>query len=210
MPRRSRERRERYMRDRAERRRERRERRERGYYGYPMDYRGGDREYRDMNDYARGRDRDYDYAYDMRGDYRGDYRGEDYARRGVGRPREYRRGRDRAEYRDYAEDDDYEKEYYEDLEDWIEKLKRYDRFGLSKDQVMQKARDMGVKFEEYEPEEFYAIYLMHVSDYPNISNDPHTYLAMTKAWLEDKDLKIDASEKVCKYMYEIAMADDED
>ncbi len=203
MPRRER-RRERYMRDRKERKMMRGR-----DYGYPMDYRGTDREYGTRYDSRMGRDRHYPeeyymgneqrreydrpYEYDMTYDMRYDYRGGDY-RRGM---------------RDYA-DDDYDKEYHEDLEEWTEKLKKYDRFGLSKDQVMQKARDMGVKFEDYEPDEFYAIYLMHVSDYPNISNDPHTYLAMTKSWLEDKDLKIDASEKVCKYMYEIAMADDED
>lgn len=204
MPRRSRDRRERYMQDRAERRRERRdrERREREY-GYPMDYRGGDREY--GYDMRRGRDREYDYDYDMRGDYRGDYRDEDYARRGVGRPREYRRDRD---YRDYA--DDMDEEYKEDLEKWTKKLKKYDRFGLSKDQVMQKAKSMNIKFDDYDEDEFYAIFLMHVSDYPTIANEPNTYLAMAKAWLEDKDLDIEPSEKVCKYMYEIAMADDED
>lgn len=216
MPRgRSRDRRERYMRDRAERRRERRDR-ERAY-DYAMNYERGRNQY-DRGDYARGRDRysydedyreyargrDRDYDYDMRGDYRD----EDYARRGVGRPREYNR-RDRGDYRDYAEKD-YEEEYEEDLEKWIKKLKKQDRFGLSKEQVMQKAKDMKVTFDEYEPEEFYAIYLMHVSDYPTLANEPHTYLAMAKAWLEDKDIEIDPSEKVCKYMYEIVMADDED
>lgn len=65
-------------------------------------------------------------------------------------------------------------------------------------------------FDDYDEEEFYAIYLMHVSDYPTIANEPHTYLGMAKSWLEDKDLKIDPSTKVCKYMYEIVMADEED
>ena len=77
-----------------------------------------------------------------------------------------------------------------------------------KEEVVNKAKDMGVKFDEYDEEEYYAIYLMHVSDYPFIANEPHTYLAMAKAWLEDKDLEIDPSEKVCRYMYEIAMAED--
>lgn len=196
MPRRMRDRRARYMRDRAERRRYRK--RDRMYA--PMDYNYDYAEYRGGYDSTRGRDRHYDeerymvnerpyesrraydYNYDMRYDYR---RGRDYA-------------------------DDYDEEYHEDLERWIKKLKKDDRFGLSKEQVMQKAKDMKVTFDEYDPEEFYAIYLMHVSDYPTIANEPHTYLAMAKSWLEDKDIEIDPSEKVCKYMYEIVMADDED
>lgn len=201
-----------YMRDRAERRMMRRDERRRDRdYDYEMDYaRNRDRGYDEMPymmDYARGRDRGSDYGYDMRGDYR-DYRGEDYARRGVGRPREYRRDRnDYRDYRDYA-DEDLEKEYHEDLKEWTDKLKKYDRFGLSKDQVMQKSKEMGISFNEYEPEEFYAVYLMQVSDYPTLANEPHTYLAMAKSWLEDKDIELDPSEKLCKYLYEIVMADE--
>ena len=194
MPRMSRKR-ERYMRD----RRERKMRRGRDY-GYPMDYTNDYPKHYYSEDFRGGRDRyypegrymdyerpyesrrTYDYNYDMRYDYR---RGRDYA------------------------DDDYDKEYMEDLHQWIEKLKKYDRFGLSKDQVIQKAREMGVTFNEYEPDEFYATYLMQVSDYPQIANEPHTYLAMAKAWLEDKDINLDGSEKLCKYMYEIAMADED-
>jgi hypothetical protein len=32
---------------------------------------------------------------------------------------------------------------------------------------------------------------------------------MAKAWLEDKDLEIEPSEKVCKYLYEIVMAEED-
>ena len=194
-----------YMRDRAERKMMRRGR----DYGYPMDYAHDNPEHRYMDDARNGRDRyyperfymdyerpyesrrTYDYNYDMRGDYRG---------------RDYRR--DYRDYRDYA-DDDYDKEYHEDLAKWTNKLKQYDRFGLSKEQVVQKARDMGVSFNEYEPDEFYAVYLMQVSDYPSIANEPHTYLAMAKSWLEDKDIELEPSEKLCKYMYEIVMADED-
>ena len=192
MPRMSR-RRERYMRDRAERKM----RRNRDY-GYRMDFTHDYPEYNTSHDFRKYRDRYYPeerymgnerpyesrraYAYDMMYDYR--------------------------RSRDYA-DDMYDKEYHEDLMRWTDKLKKYDRFGLSKDQVMQKAKDMGVSFNEYDPEEFYAVYLMQVSDYPQIANEPHTYLAMAKAWLEDKDIELDPSEKLCKYMYEIVMADED-
>lgn len=169
---------------------------DRRYYQEPyMDYKRPGESYRvydyEMrNDYARGRNRgpeynkDDDYRYERRRDYRGDYRS------------------------DYS-DEDYDEEYYEDLEKWIKKLKKDDRFGLNKEQVIQKAQEMGVSFKDYDEEEFYAIYLMHMSDYPQVANEPHTYLAMAKAWLEDKDLHIEPSEKVCKYLYEIVMAEED-
>lgn len=185
--------RERYLRDRAERRSRRSY--DRRSEMYPMDYRSYDREYGSM-DYARQnryereperysmgyeqpRERYADYNYDMRNDYR----------------------------RDYASGD-MDEDYHEDLKKWTEKLKRMDRFGLTKEQVSAKGREMGIAFTDYDPDELYAVYLMQVSDYPNISNDPHTYLAMAKSWLEDKDIKIDPSEKLCKYMYEIVMAEE--
>lgn len=198
-----------YMRDRAERRMSRGSRgRDRGYY--PMgeyDYdsersrsrissmrgsRRGDERY-DM-DYEQRREYDRNYDYDMRGDY------SDYARRGVGRPREYDR-------RDYA-DDDLDEEYEEDLHKWIEKLKKKDRFGQPKEQVIQKAKEMRVDFKDYTEDEFYAVYLMQVSDYPSISNDPRMYMNMAKQWLEDDDIAVDPSEKLCKYLYEIVMPEE--
>lgn len=155
----------------------------------------------------------YDYPeYNSRYDYRDDYRRADYERDRMDyeRPREPIRDYTydmRFYRRDYA-DYDYEKDYHKDLEEWTDKLKKFDRFNLSREQVIANAKQMGVKFDEYSEDEFYTIYLMHISDYPSVANEPHTYLAMTKAWLEDKDLHIDGSEKVCKYMYEIVMADD--
>lgn len=188
----------RYLRDRASRRGERYGRRDRHYY--PMDYRGnraergysrdiemrGDRYYPERYDmgYERPYERNRMGEYDMNYDYRG-----------------------RRDYRDYA-NEDYDKEYHDDLMEWIKKLKKDDRYGLSKEQVINKAREMGVAFKDFDEDEFYAIYLMHVSDYPFIANEPHTYLAMAKAWLEDSDLEIDPDEKVCKYLYEIVMADE--
>ena len=66
---------------------------------------------------------------------------------------------------------------------------------------------MKVKFEEFSEDEFYAVYLMMISDYPSLANEPHTYLAMAKQFLEDKDIAVSPSEKVCIYMYEIVMGE---
>lgn len=188
-----------YMRDRAERRMRRSGRgRDRGYY--PMDEYDYTPEHTSRNRSSmrgsRYADERYDMEYEQPRERRGiyDYNMMDY--RG-----DYRRGRD------YA-DDDYDKEYEEDLQDWIEKLKKKDRFGQTKDQVIQKAREMRVDFKDYSEDEFYAIYLMQVSDYPSISNDPRIYMNMAKQWLEDDDIAVDPSEKVCKYLYEIVLDED--
>lgn len=172
---------------------------------------------------GRGRDRGYDMAeydsgYDMR-----DYRGRDYNeylmyderdRESYGDSaydmRDYRRGgsrsRDSRDYGyDYGEDD---KEYKEELKKWIDKLKKKDRYGMTYDQVMQQAKSIGVKFEEYSELEFYAIYLAMVSDYKDISNDPSVFFKMAKDFLEDDDVAMKGSEKVCAYLYEIVLAED--
>ena len=167
--------------------------------GYVTSRRGRrDREMGDYGDYEMQRGRDYDMAqnvsYPMYGiggyrPYEGDMADYDYARRG-GRSR----GRDYADYYDYdyAEEDD---EWKEHLKKWSEKLKKKDRFNMPKDQVLQNAKQMGVKFDDYNEEEFLTTYYMVLSDYPKIANEPHTYLALAKDWLEDKDTALKGSEK---------------
>lgn len=152
---------------------------------------GGMRPYNDYNndyrrDYNSGMDY-YDGNYDYRSDYdyRNDYYGSDYAGHNM------------------------EEEYKKKLYEWIEKLSSKNRFRQhGKEHIMQQAKNMGIKFEEYDEDEFYAIYLMHVSDYPTISNEYNMYIRMAKDWLEDKDIAVSPSEKVCKYLYEIVLAED--
>ena len=168
---------------------------------------------RDRNDYDYDmpRDgRDYDMAqnvsYPMYGiggyrPYEGDMADYDYARRSG-------RGRDYADYYDYASDD-MDDEWKEHLKKWSEKLKKKDRFNIPKDQVLQNAKQMGVKFEDYNDEEVLTTYYMVLSDYPKIANEPHTYLALAKDWLEDKDTALKGSEKLCAYYYEIVKGGEE-
>lgn len=105
---------------------------------------------------------------------------------------------------DYA---DHDKEYEKDLHEWTERLRSKDRFGEDKYNIIMKARNMGAKFDEYTEEEFYVIYLMMVSDYGQIAKEPHTFILMAKAFLEDDDIAVNPSEKVCKYLYEIVLDD---
>ena len=124
--------------------------------------------------------------------------------------RDHRDYRDYADYNDYGDYNDYneeksdsKKKYHEDIKRWIEKLKRKDRFKIPKEEVISNAKQMGIKFEDFSEEEFYAVYLMMVSDYKAVANDFRSYLNMAKEWLEDDDIEVSPSEKVCIYMYEI-------
>lgn len=185
-----------YLRDRAMRRSGRDSRN-------PYGSRGG--YVRDSRRYGRDRamDERYDYAERGGSDYRRyDRRYDDEA---YDRNYEY----DREHYgRDYAEEE-MDKEYEEKLHEWIKKLKKKDRFATSKEDIIRKAKSMDVKFDEFNEDEFYAVYLMMVSDYKHVANDPHHYLAMAKEWLMDDDVEMTGSDKVCAYLYTIVLGETE-
>lgn len=165
-----------------------------------------------------GRRRRQDYEYDSR---RQDY--EYDSRRGrrmrsdremddghyeYGRPVEfYTHGVGGMRYHDYRSDyseDDIEYRYHKDLKHWIEKLKSKDKFNLSEEQVVQQAKSLGVHFKDYSELEFYAMYLAMVSDYHRIlGNDVLLYIKMAREFLEDDDIAVTPSEKVCIYYYHI-------
>lgn len=141
----------------------------------------------------------YGYGVDYRRDYRSDYRGMDgHNYRGMN----YEMMHDYPEdYRSGSEDEEYRR----DLRKWEEKLKHHDKYGMTKSQVTEQARNYGAKFQEYDEEEFYVTYLMMISDYKELFNDPMVFIKMAKAFLEDKDAEAKGGEKLCTYMYEIAL-----
>lgn len=176
--------------------------------GYVRDSRGNDYAMDYRNDYAeRGGRNDYGNYNSRNADYHLDF---EYAREYSRPMHDYAmndyRGRD---YNDYNYDRDYdnmEKEYKEELEKWIKKLEKYDtRIKASKQQIFNQAKNMNIKFNDFTEEEFYATYLMQISDYPNITNDYNVYIGMAKNWLMDKDAKKQGSEKLCTYLYEIVL-----
>lgn len=155
----------------------------------------------------RDRSMGYDYAYPER-NYRYDSRYDAeryYTPYDMGG--EYTRQRGR--YMDDYATEDLMGEYRKDLRKWADKLKRKDRFNIPKEEIIEQAKKMGVSFNKYDEEEFYTIYLMHISDYPEIANDYYTYVAMAKKWLEDDDIEVSPSEKVCIYMYDIVMGEED-
>jgi hypothetical protein len=114
---------------------------------------------------------------------------------------------DYASHEYYDGGKDAEKEYYEELEEWGKDLEKYDIFHLPKEKVIEKAKQMGVMFKDFDEEEFYITYLMHISDYKSLHNvlkDPAYFIHMAKDFLEDEDAAYYGGEKLCRYMDYIA------
>lgn len=105
---------------------------------------------------------------------------------------------------DYSmEDEDYKKE----LQHWSEKLRKHDRFGWNKEQIIHNAKQMGVEFRDFNEEELIATYYMLMSDFPNAFPQPQSYLDMAHKWLKDDDTKLKGSEKLCAYLYYIVLGE---
>lgn len=185
----------RYLRDRASRRRDMSKGRRmdgRSYY-----HSGRNDKHYNEYDYREYDDR-YDYNYNAKRrteDYRMD--DEHYEQ-----PRRYEMYGLRGDYNeyDYASEDE---EYKRDLKEWTKKLKTKDKFGIPEKEIIEKAKQMGIKFKDYTEEEYLATYYMLMSDYKHIGNDVHLYLVMAKEFLEDDDIAVSPSEKLCIYMYKI-------
>lgn len=212
----------RYMQDRASRRNMMRDGRN------PYGSKGG---YVSSRKSMRGRDRAMDYNYDY------PERDSRYVDRHYGKPTHQERYMGSQQYREYNRPMDYEMygygigsirpmindygmypdyssedmdhEWKQDLHEWTEKLKKHDRFNVPKEQLIHNARQMGVKFDSYSEDEFLTTYYMVMSDFPQIANEPHTYLALAKDWLHDTDSKLQGADKLCAYYYEVINAGEE-
>lgn len=91
---------------------------------------------------------------------------------------------------------------YEDLlKDKCKELKKYDKFNMSKEDVLAQARQMGFSFKDYDEEEFIVTYYMLMSDYKaDMLNNPQIYMIMAKEWLEDDDSELQGGEKLYAYL----------
>lgn len=177
---------------------------------------------RGRRDYERGRQ--YDMAYDYtdmnmagRGNYRpieamgyftGYYGGEDMGR-----------GRGRRDYRGYDYGYDYTGDYgenltKEELTHWSKKLmgemEDKDKQFFAKENIMRKAKEMGIKFDKFNEEEFYVAVLMMYTDYCKTlgSANMDIYLRLAKDWLEDDDVSVKGGEKLAVYHDNIVEEDD--
>jgi hypothetical protein len=143
--------------------------------GYFTGYYGGGQ------DMARGGRRDYNYdmGYDMRGgrydygyDYAGDY-GENLTR--------------------------------EELEHWKKKLTKEldekDKQFFSKENITNKAKQMGINFDKFTEEELEVATMMVYTDYCKTlgTSNMDLYLRLAKDWLEDEDVAVKGGEKLAIY-----------
>lgn len=172
-----------------------------------------------------GRDRNYgmDERYDRRtprdrGDYEMDerramrYREEFEYDEGYDNP--YDNGYDRR-YDDY--DSHYDMEYNQPMfldrktiKRWMADLENADgSMGakFNKEQVSQKAEQLGIKAKNVEPEEWYAAVNMFYSDYcKTLGGDLQLYLKMAKDFFDDPDAGLQGGEKLAAYYYSIVEA----
>jgi hypothetical protein len=132
-------------------------------------------------DYARGRGGRGDYGYDMRGDYRG---GRDYG------------------YDDYG---DYGETLTEkELDHWCHKLKSQlddrEKQMFSKENIMQRAKQMGKSMEGFGEKELEVVVLMTYADYKqSIGQNLDLAIKLAFDWLNDKDTAVKGAEKLAVY-----------
>lgn len=200
----------------------------RDYRGSDMEYdpRQSDMAYPEQ-DYARNR-RDYESSRQSnmaRSDY-GDMRDMHYGeRQGNFRPveamgyftgyyggeQDYARGGRRDYGYDYNYDyaGDYgERLSKEELEHWKKKLMQEidekDKQFFTKEQISQKARQMGVEMKDYNEEELVVATAMVYTDYCKtakkyIGNNMDFFVELARDWLEDKDTEVKGGEKLAVY-----------
>ena len=142
-----------------------------------------------------------DYEHHGNYDYTSDYNYE--------HPMYYSRDYRSTDYRyDRKAERDEEESYYQELDRWIGKLKRKNKFNINESQLIDMAKRYNISMKDYDEKEFYATFLMMVSDYGKVSQDPQVFVEMAKAFLEDDDTELKGSEKLCKYLYAIVLDDE--
>ena len=128
--------------------------------------------------------------------------------------------RGRSRMRDYGYDygDDYG-DYGEtlsdkELEEWNKKLlgqlDEREKQMFSKEAIMQKAKQMGLKMEGFGDKELYTTTLMIYTDYKkSIGQNPDLAIKLAYDWLADKDVSVKGAEKLAVYYDEVVMGGEE-
>lgn len=183
--------------------------------GYVSSSRGRDRDYDDE-----GYDREYDRGYgDER--MRSGRDGRMYFRGSFDRGYEdeaMRRGHRTRDREDYGYYDDYAYDGHghgkgrlskKELMQWQNKLCEHmdeqDCKMFEFDSVIHQAKEMQVKFDKFNEEEFYTTVLMMFTDYcESIGPNIPMYLALAKNFLEDDDARVKYGDKLAAYHDAIA------
>lgn len=152
-----------------------------GYYGMPEE------------DFARGGRGRQDYGYDMR-------YGRDY-------------GYPMYEH-DYGYGEDYgEKLSDKELEEWCHKLKsqltEQEKQMFSKENIMQRAKAMGVEFKDFTEMEFYVNTLKNYTDHKHsIGQNPDLAMKLSRDDFKDEDGEYQGSEWLSVYYDDFVKKDD--
>ena len=150
-------------------------------YGYY-----GDTPFEIRRGYSMG-DHMMDYPKYMRKDYNYDYR------------------------MDYGEDKTIldEEELDEWLEELMEKFDSREKEMFREDKVIQRAKEMGIKFDHFTPKEFLVTAVMLYTDYKKTLGMANVdiYLKLAKDWLMDDDVEMKHGEKLAAYYDNVVMAE---
>lgn len=96
----------------------------------------------------------------------------------------------------------------EELENWKRKLldevDDKDKPLFNKENIISKARAMGITMNDYNEDELFVATLMAYTDYYRVINsyigsNIDIYISLAKAWLEDKDVQVKGGEKLAVY-----------
>lgn len=141
-----------------------------GYYGMPE------------QDYARGGRRDY--GYDMRYDMRGYHNNMDYGY-------------------DFAGDFG-ERLTKTELEHWdkklLKKIPERDKNFFTKENIVSRAKSMGVQMNDFNEEELFTTVLMMYTDYcDSVGQSYDMYVKLAKNFLEDDDTSVSGGLKLAVY-----------
>lgn len=154
-------------------------------------------------DYARG-GRDYGYEDDYARNHRDyGYYGDDYAMNGY----ETRRHNDYGYDYHYMPYPDYASGNLgrEELHHWKKKLygemEKSECEMMSEEKILKRAKEMGIKFEEFSEDEYVIAVLAMYTDYCKTLGKANLemYLKLAKDFLEDKDAGVKYGEKLAAY-----------
>lgn len=177
-----------------------------------------------MRDMARGR-RDYQRG-SQGGSSRGGSRGDSRSSSSMGRnPYGSRGGRGRSMDYGYDYGYDYRRDYgmdygegssmldEEELNEWLEELMEdfdnREKQMFKEEKIMQRAKEMGIKFDHFTPKEYLVTAVMLYKDYKKTLGMANVdiYLKLAKDWLMDDDVEMKHGEKLAAYYDNVVMAD---
>lgn len=92
-----------------------------------------------------------------------------------------------------------------ELKEWamrlLHEVDEKDRSALTKESILKKAEELGIRFDKFSEEEFYVTVLMMFTDYASTLGTASidVYLKLAKDWLCDDDIAIRYGEKLAAY-----------